>query len=206
MLRIKQCAIHVGGHQPYSRKIHHWCVYYRRENKPLLPNYKTRFSFRLSQTPLHNVGFADGSKFLQHVTLNINLKTMKITYRIITLLYCLFIIMDGTAGLLRVQDGQDIMIHLGYPVYILTILGTAKIFGALAIIQEKFLLIKEWAYAGFTFHYLGAFASRAFAGDSFILIISPLLFMSFMFVSYFLWKKIFAIRITNEPGNSLINA
>jgi hypothetical protein len=130
---------------------------------------------------------------------------MKITYRIVTILYCLFIIMDGSAGLLRVQDGQDIMVHLGYPVYILTILGTAKILGALAIIQEKFLLIKEWAYAGFTFHYIGAFASRAFVGDNFILVISPLLFMGFMFVSYLLWRKTFAIRITNEPAHTFVN-
>jgi hypothetical protein len=131
---------------------------------------------------------------------------MKIAYRIVTILYCLFMIMDGIVGLLRVQDGQDIMIHLGYPIYVMTILGTAKLLGALAILQEKFLLLKEWAYAGFTFHYIGAFASRAFAGDSFVLILSPLLFMGFMFISYFLWRKIYAIRIVKEEVNTLVNA
>ena len=87
------------------------------------------------------------------------------------------------------EEGLDIMRHLGYPVYIMTILGVFKLLGAIGIFQNKFKTLKEWAYAGCTFHFLGASASRAYGGDSFILIISPLLFMSFMFVSYFLWKK-----------------
>ena len=117
-------------------------------------------------------------------------KKIKITYHVVTTLFCVFMLMDGVVGLLRVQEGQQMMIHLGYSFYMLSILGSAKVLGALAIFQNKFLLLKEWAYAGFTFHFLGAFASRIFVGDSFSLIISPLLFMSFMFLSYFLWKRI----------------
>ena len=88
------------------------------------------------------------------------------------------------------------MIHLGYPVYILSILGVSKALGAIAIAQEKFIRLKEWAYAGFVFHFLGACASRAFAGDSFILILSPLLFMGLMLVSYVLWNKLYHIQLT----------
>jgi Zn-dependent protease with chaperone function len=117
------------------------------------------------------------------------MKKIKITYWIVTTLFCLFMLMDGVMGVMRVEEGQEIMQHLGYPVYIMTILGTFKILGAIGILQNKFITIKEWAYAGCTFHFLGAAASRAYGGDSLILIISPLLFMTFMFVSYFLWKK-----------------
>lgn len=123
---------------------------------------------------------------------------MKLTYRIVTILYCLFMLVDGITGILRIQEGQDIMIHLGYPVYILTILGVAKALGAIAIAQEKFIRLKEWAYAGFTFHFLGACASRAFAGDSFILILSPLLFMGFMLISYVLWNKLYHVQLTRS--------
>lgn len=118
------------------------------------------------------------------------MKKIKIIYWIVTTIFCLFMIMDGIGGVMRVEEGQEIMRHLGYPVYIMTILGTFKILGGIGIFQNKFKTLKEWAYAGCTFHFLGAAASRAYGGDSFILIISPLLFMSFMFVSYFLWKKL----------------
>jgi Zn-dependent protease with chaperone function len=117
------------------------------------------------------------------------MKKIKVTYWIVTSLFCLFMLMDGIMGVTRVEEGQEIMRHLGYPVYIMTILGVFKLLGAVGIFQNKFKTLKEWAYAGCTFHFLGASASRAYGGDSFILIISPLLFMSFMFVSYFLWKK-----------------
>lgn len=99
-------------------------------------------------------------------------------------------LMDGIVGLMRVEEGQQIMIHLGYPIYIMSILGTAKVLGALAVVQTKYSLLKEWAYAGFTFHFLGACASRAFAGDSFILIVSPLIFLSFQMLTYYFWKKV----------------
>jgi len=65
---------------------------------------------------------------------------IKATYYTTTILFGTFMIIDGMAGLFRVQAGQDIMQHLGYPVYILSILGTAKILGAVGILQNKFRL------------------------------------------------------------------
>lgn len=117
------------------------------------------------------------------------MKKIKITYWIVTSLFCLFFLVDGISGVMRIEQGQEIMKHLGYPVYLLTILGVFKILGAIGIFQNKFKLLKEWAYAGWTFHFLGAAASRAYAGDSAIEIIFPFLFMAVMLVSYLLWKK-----------------
>lgn len=54
---------------------------------------------------------------------------------------------------------------LGYPLYLMRILGFAKILGALAILTGRIPLMKEWAYAGFTFLFLGATASHLLAGD-----------------------------------------
>jgi len=98
-------------------------------------------------------------------------------------------LMDGIGGITRQQAGQDVLKHLGYPMYALTIFGVAKILGAIAILQTKFYTIKEWAYAGFAFNFIGAAASRAFVGDGFGLIIAPIVALAFMFVAYFLWKK-----------------
>ena len=44
-----------------------------------------------------------------------------------------------------------IMLALGYPLYLMKILGTFKIFGGIAILTGKLPRMKEWAYAGF-FH------------------------------------------------------
>jgi hypothetical protein len=45
---------------------------------------------------------------------------------------------------------------LGFPLSFLTILGTAKLLGVVALLVPRFPLLKEWAYAGFTFNLLGA--------------------------------------------------
>jgi hypothetical protein len=41
--------------------------------------------------------------------------------------------------------------HLGYPIYLLTILGIWKLLGVAGLLIPKFPLLKEWAYAGFFF-------------------------------------------------------
>ncbi|MEP6467866.1 MAG: DoxX family protein [Parafilimonas sp.] len=117
-------------------------------------------------------------------------KTMKVLYWIFTILFALFMLMDAFGGITRQQAGIDVMQHLGYPVYVLTIFGGAKLLGAVAILQQKFYTIKEWAYAGFTFNFIGAMLSRAFVGDPVIWVLFPLIPLGILFISYFLWKKI----------------
>jgi hypothetical protein len=55
--------------------------------------------------------------------------------------------------------------RLGYPGYLLVILGTAKLLGSLALLQTRLPRLREWAYAGFTINLLGATASHLLAGD-----------------------------------------
>ena len=103
-------------------------------------------------------------------------------------------VVDGAAGVAREQTGQDVMKHLGYPIYFMVITGFAKMLGAIAILQNRFQTIKEWAFAGFTINFIGAFASRAFVGDAIGLLIPPLVMLGVMFISYFLWKRVLALR------------
>jgi len=49
---------------------------------------------------------------------------------------------------------------LGYPKYFSNILGVAKLLGAIALLVPGFPTLKEWAYAGFTFTFVGAFISH----------------------------------------------
>lgn len=53
---------------------------------------------------------------------------------------------------------------LGFPPYFGTILGTWKLLGALALVVPRFPVLKEWAYAGFTFTMTGAIATNLAVG------------------------------------------
>ena len=120
-------------------------------------------------------------------------KTTKILYWIFTILLCLMLFADGFGGITQQQAGQDVLKHLGYPMYLLIITGVAKWLALIAILQPNFKVIKEWAYAGVSVNFIGALASRAFVGDSFFETILPIIMLGFMFISYFLWKKIYSI-------------
>ena len=55
---------------------------------------------------------------------------------------------------------ETMTVHLGYPMYFLKFLGVAKLLGVAALLVNRQVRLKEWAYAGFTFDLIGAFASR----------------------------------------------
>ena len=92
-----------------------------------------------------------------------------------------------------------IMLALGYPLYLMKILGFAKILGGIAILTGTLPRMKEWAYAGFTFDFLGATASHVLAGDA-AHAAFPLLFFLFMAVSYSLWHKTAATALPFSRG------
>ena len=87
-------------------------------------------------------------------------------------------------------ESVKIMADLGYPAYILIILGVAKILGGIAILQPKYDTIKEWAYSGFVIDILGAAASIYFVSKNFAGVMFCLVFLLPIFGSYFLWKKV----------------
>ena len=43
--------------------------------------------------------------------------------------------------------------RLGYPDYVLTLLGVAKVVGAPFLVVQRFPHLKEWVYAGFAFDF-----------------------------------------------------
>ncbi len=116
-------------------------------------------------------------------------KTTKILYWTITLLLSVFFVFDGVSGILQVQAGKDAMAQLGYPFYLMTIVGVSKILGVVGILQSKYPTLREWAYAGFVINVLGASLSWAFAHGPVFNIVFPLVFLGLILVSYFLGKK-----------------
>lgn len=134
------------------------------------------------------------------------MKTNKISifYWVATGIFSLMMLADGFGGITHEATGVAIMKHLGYPEYVLTIFGTAKILGAIAIIQTKFKTIKEWAYAGFVINFIGAFCSRAAVGDPVGELIPPVVALLILFVPYYAWKRFEAAKAASSPRIAII--
>lgn len=115
--------------------------------------------------------------------------TIKVLYWTFTILFAILMIFDGIGGVTKQPAGVEVINHLGYPVYSMVIFGVAKLLGALAILQNKYKAIKEWAFAGFAFNFISAFASRTAVGDPVTETIFPLIMLAVLFVPYFLWKR-----------------
>ena len=115
-------------------------------------------------------------------------KRNKIIYWIATLWLALGMVATGTGQLFRMKEGQggtDMITHLGYPVYLLIILGIWKVLGVIAVLIPKFPLLKEWAYAGFFFIMTGAIFSHIAIGDSVLSILPALLLLILTVASWY---------------------
>ena len=115
-------------------------------------------------------------------------KRNKIIYWIATIWLALGMVATGTGQLIKMKAGQggaDMITHLGYPVYLLTLLGVWKILGVVAVLIPKFPLLKEWAYAGFFFIMSGAMISHIAVGDSANEIWPSLLLLVLTIVSWY---------------------
>ena len=77
-----------------------------------------------------------------------------------------------------------VLAHLGYPVYLLTILGVWKLLGAIALLMPRFPRLKEWAYAGTFFVYVMAVASWAASGGGLGDLIGPIIFAMLTLASW----------------------
>lgn len=105
--------------------------------------------------------------------------------------YSLFTVMvafEMAAGafwdLLHIEYVRVVLARLGYPMYLLDILGAWRIPCALVLLVPRFPRLKEWAYAGAIFNYTGAAASHLLAGSGAGNWLGPLVFASFTMVSW----------------------
>ena len=94
-------------------------------------------------------------------------KRNKIIYWVTTIFLAFGMTAGGIQQLLQIGGYNEIVTKLGYPLYLLPILGVWKILGVIAILIPKFPLVKEWAYAGFFFAMSGAAISHLGVGQSF---------------------------------------
>jgi uncharacterized membrane protein YphA (DoxX/SURF4 family) len=115
-------------------------------------------------------------------------KRNKIIYWIATIWLALGMASTAIVQLFKGKEGQggvDMIKHLGYPVYLLTLLGIWKILGVVAVLIPKFPLLKEWAYAGFIFAMSGAIVSHIAVGDSVSELFPSLLLIILAVISWY---------------------
>ena len=112
------------------------------------------------------------------------MNTRTAAYWTTTALTALFFLTGGAAYLLRVEETVQGMLALGYPSYVVTILGIWKLLGGLAILAPRFPRLKEWAYAGFVFNLTGAVVSHLASGDPASAGVAPAVLLGLMGASW----------------------
>ncbi|GAB2982162.1 DoxX family protein [Mucilaginibacter puniceus] len=113
-------------------------------------------------------------------------KRNSIIYWLATTLMSVGMLGSGLAQILQAKDMITLITPLGYPSYLLYIIGTWKLLGVIAILVPGFKLIKEWAYAGLFFLMTGALISHLASGDASLkAIIGPLMQTIFIILSWY---------------------
>jgi len=131
-------------------------------------------------------------------TKNKSEKRNKIIYWIATIWLALGMLSTGIVQLVKVKEEVDMMTHLGYPSYLLMILGIWKILGVITILIPRFPILKEWAYAGFFFAMSGAIFSHLAVGDEMKEFFGPMLLLILSIVSWY-------FRPANRKISSVFN-
>ena len=96
-----------------------------------------------------------------------------IGYWVVTLAVAAELALGGVWDLVRTDYVRDVVEHLGYPTYLLTIMGVWKIAGAPVLLLPRFIRLKEWAYAGAVINYASAGASHVIVGDGLAAVVAP---------------------------------
>lgn len=111
------------------------------------------------------------------------MKAKSVVYWIVTILFCGFLAWSAYGYLSRAPKMVAAMASLGYPDYVLNILGVAKLIGVVVLLAPGCAKLKEWAYAGFTIDLIGAVWSHLASGQQKEAMV-PVIFLVLLAISY----------------------
>ncbi|MCQ9639285.1 DoxX family protein [Chryseobacterium sp. WG14] len=131
-------------------------------------------------------------------TSNRSEKRTKIIYWIFTLWMALGMVSTAIVQLMKNKDELANFTNLGYPAYLMTIIGVWKILGVITILVPKRLLLKEWAYAGFFFVMSGAVISHLIVGDTAARTLPAVLLLVLVLISWYFRPANRKISFTNH--------
>lgn len=126
------------------------------------------------------------------------MKTQKIGYWAATSLVALAFAAGGAMDLSGAPPALESMAKLGYPAYLASLLGVWKVLGVVAVLAPRFPRLKEWAYAGMFFDLTGAAVSHAASGDAMGKVVTPLVLLSLVFVSWALRPQGRTLKVPEE--------
>ncbi len=111
-------------------------------------------------------------------------------YTILNVIFSSFMLFSATGELTLNETVVHSMELIQMPVYLLYLLGVLKISGIIALWFSPYKWIKEWAYAGFTFDFIGAIIGFIATGN----LVMPDVVMApvgliLCLSTYFFWKK-----------------
>jgi uncharacterized membrane protein YphA (DoxX/SURF4 family) len=87
------------------------------------------------------------------------------TYWIVTGVMCLFMAGGAVFDIAKTADAVKLITGLGYPEYLVRLLGVLKLAAVAAIVVGRYPRLKQWAYAGLVFDTAGALYSHLSSGS-----------------------------------------
>ncbi|HWK99414.1 MAG TPA: DoxX family protein [Parapedobacter sp.] len=126
-------------------------------------------------------------------------KKNKIIYWVATLFLSVGMLAGGTQQMFQIGGYNEIVTRLGYPLYMLSIIGVWKILGVVVLLLPRFPLVKEWAYAGFFFVMTGAAISHIVMKEPFVEVVPSLTLLTAIIVSWYFRptsRKVAAIKLS----------
>lgn len=122
------------------------------------------------------------------------MKRDKVIYWITTGLVAAAMLTSATMYLMRNPELMQNFETIGIPLYFVTMLGVMKILGAIILVIPGLEKVKEWAYAGFTFTFIGAVWTHIATSTPWI---APLVFLAFLAVSYLFRSRLSKVGQNN---------
>ena len=115
-------------------------------------------------------------------------KSKNIIYWITTLWLALGLVATGIVQLMHQGEGVGgtrMMLELGYPAYLMSLLGVLKLIAAVVLLLPGFVLPKQWAYGGVFFLVIGAIYSHLIINGISSELLPALLIGALTIVSWF---------------------
>ncbi|MGE0772251.1 MAG: DoxX family protein [Cyclobacteriaceae bacterium] len=112
-------------------------------------------------------------------------KRDKIIYWVATLWLALGMTSTAIVQLMGMDQEVANFRSIGFPLYVMTLIGAWKMLGVVAVLVPRFGLLKEWAYAGFFFAMSGAVMAHVISGHGAVEIFGPGLLLVLTVVSWY---------------------
>jgi DoxX-like family len=115
----------------------------------------------------------------------------RILYWVTTGLIILVVGIGSFADIFKVEAVRQGVLHVGFPEYILPFLGVMKLLGTIAVVVPVFRRLREAAYAGIIFYFIGATYCHIAVGDGFDKYAVTLVILAITVLSYWYSLKLY---------------